>query len=51
MHNSLVKCKICFVNLNSTIHLDTFNLNYLIVLYFNINNELVNNELRKYLSI
>jgi putative transferase (TIGR04331 family) len=50
-YNSLSKSKICIVNLNSTIFLETLNLNFPTVLFFNTNNEPVNKETKMYFNI
>jgi putative transferase (TIGR04331 family) len=51
LYDSLSKSRICFVNLNSTVLLETLNLNFPTVLFLNTNNEPVNNEAKIYLNI
>jgi putative transferase (TIGR04331 family) len=49
--DTLKKSRICFVNLNSTVYLETLNLNFPTIIFFNIDNDEINNETRKYLNI
>jgi putative transferase (TIGR04331 family) len=50
-YDSLLKSRICLINLNSTTFLETLNLNFPTILFFNNNNEPLNNEIKKYLNI
>jgi len=49
--DTLKKSRICFVNLNSTVYLETLNLNFPTIIFFNTDNDEINNETRKYLNI
>jgi putative transferase (TIGR04331 family) len=51
LYDSLLKSRICLINLNSTTFLETLNLNFPTILFFNNNNEPLNNEIKKYLNI
>jgi len=49
--DTLKKSRICFVNLNSTVYLETLNLNFPTIIFFNIDNDEINNQTKKYLNI
>jgi putative transferase (TIGR04331 family) len=51
LYDSLSKSRICFVNLNSTVYLETLNLNFPTILFFNNNNAPVNEKTKKYFDI
>jgi putative transferase (TIGR04331 family) len=48
---SLSNSRICFVNFNSTVYLETLNLNFPTIIFFNTNNDEINEETKKYLNI
>jgi len=48
--DTLRKCRLCIVNLNSTVYLETLNLNFPTIIFFNIDNDEINNETKKYLN-
>ena len=49
--DTLRESRICFVTLNSTVYLETLNLNFPTIIFFNIRNDDVNKETIKYLNI
>lgn len=51
IRNSLSRCRICFVNLNGTVFLETLNLNFPTIIFLNINNEPVNDDAKTSLYI
>ena len=51
LYDSLSKSRICFVNLNSTVYLETLNLNFPTILFFNNRNAPINKQTQKYFDI
>jgi putative transferase (TIGR04331 family) len=51
LYDSLSKSRICFVNLNSTVYLETLNLNFPTILFFNNRNMPINQKTKKYFDI
>jgi putative transferase (TIGR04331 family) len=51
IYNSLSNAKICYINLNSTVFLETLNLNFPTIIYFNNKNDPIREEAKKYFMI
>ena len=51
IHDTLKESRLCFINLNSTVYLETLNLNFPTIIFFNTDNDEINNEAKKYLNI
>lgn len=51
IYDTLKISKICFANLNSTVYLETLNLNFPTIIFFNTDNDEVNKKTMKYLNI
>jgi putative transferase (TIGR04331 family) len=51
IYNSLINTKICYINFNSTVFLETLNLNFPTIIYFNNRNDPIREEAKKYFII
>jgi len=51
IYNSLSDAKICYINFNSTVFLETLNLNFPTIIYFNNKNDPIRKEAKKYFMI
>jgi len=49
--NSLKKSRICYINLNSTVFLETLNYNFPTVIFFNLKQDLIRKEAMQYFNV
>ena len=49
--NSLKKSRICYINLNSTVFLETLNYNFPTVIFFNLKQDLIRKEAMPYFNV